>query len=104
MKTWNYAVNSLAEYKERSSIQLVEQPWWLAFIEWTTWNVFMRICDVLNYIGVEEWWHLSVCNSITNWVENHPKHKVNTFEVGYDAIKEHFYEDNQKFFDELEKN
>jgi len=55
------------------------------------------------YGNLRQWYCGKVCRPIFQWIWKHPKRKeYPSIEVGYDKIKELFYESAKKYFDENE--
>ncbi len=124
MKTWTFAINGKLKL---GSLILIEQPWYVSFIEWINDNILGYWCDWFQYIPLPKFihvvdkednqkyslydyygsvgtcWHIIVCDPIFQWVYKHPKRKETTVELGYNKIKKMFYHDHKKFFDDHEK-
>lgn len=127
MKDWTYGINSLPQFKS-GHIVLIEQPWWLAFIEWYIDNVIGRFCCLFHWINLPKWlyitdkddgkkyswyewwgdvgalWHLYVFCPCFYWYCDHPKRIEYKVEIGSDKLKEILYSNDPKYFDDEEKN
>lgn len=123
MTNWTFAGNYLFK---SGTIYLTYQPFWLSLIGWFEESVLSRICDVLMWIplpnignikdgnetctwkeyygSIGDLFHIYIHTPVFNWYWNHPNRKEIKVEVGYDKLKELFYEYDKKYFDENEEN
>jgi len=126
MLSWEYGANPLPQWNI-GSITLIEQPWWLHFLEWFADHscsfippipfpdMFKRQWDKDDEEKTEytmrEWfgdlrsaWCHSVAISLLNWILRHPKRKTYEFNVGYDKLREVMFEHGKEDFERWDKN
>lgn len=124
MKTWTFSINSLPQYRY-GTITAIEQPWWLALIEWLNDEVSHWVCKPLYCIKLPNWfprqrdpddvekytlreWYgdlgqvvwVFIFEPLFQWIDHHPERKEYDLEIGYDKVKELFYERSKSFFDD----
>ena len=126
MRTWYISGNALKRYKY-GSVDVEEMPWWLFVVDWWAdygcsfippipFPKFFKITihedDGTTYEStpreywgdLEQWYCGTVASPLTQWVFRHPKRKSYTVEIGYDKLREIFYESDKKWFDDFEKS
>jgi len=126
MKTWTYGINT--HYKQ-GTLYLTTMPLWLYLVgDVLIESVISRVCCLFHWMklpnikyktiqegtdtytytwseyygDVGEIFRLLVFFPLSMWYWRHPKRKETPIELGYDKVKELFYTDNPKFFDDEE--
>jgi len=116
MKNWSYSINSLFN---KGELHLEEAPSYAYATEFAS----EFICDLILDIplpeiqilddegkqttlreqhgSVGQLWHLKVCIPVCAWAWS--KTKSTVVPLGYDKVREIFYEKDQKFFDDEAK-
>lgn len=59
ISTWSYAVNSLPQFN-CGDIILIDDTWWLAFINFVNEHIIGMGCRLFQYIQLPKWWKITV--------------------------------------------
>ena len=130
MKTWSYGINALPEYKY-GTLHLLDQPWWLAAIDWVVEHGLYYFCcgGPLAHISFPNWFprardaerpndlytlrewygslgdfvHLKLTAPMTGWVFERQRPYEVSVEIGYDRLRELFFERDREFFEQHER-
>lgn len=123
IRSWNIAINNHPKWR-LGTVLVVEQPLWLAVLEWFIDYVLGYGCYVFHWIklpsflkltdeGHEYTWreyygdvgdlyHLYVFGPIFQWYYRRPGRKEYCVEIGYDKLKDIFGERFARFFADQE--
>ena len=125
MRDWSYAINSCPQWR-KGHVELVSQPWWLSLIDNFNMRVLVRIEVWLFKVPLPNWfpkprdpddpetlytlkeWSgdlgsvmcVHVTSPLFQWYWHHPRRRSILIDLGYDRVRELFYEDDSDFFDE----